>query len=77
MVATLTADPSLGVAGLFDNLGLMTVEDLAGILGRAPKTIRNWVARREIPFVMIGRKTFFRLKSIEAWLSRKEVTPWQ
>jgi len=58
---------------LFDNqIDLMTVEDLARLLGKAPKTIRNLVSRREIPFVPIGRRTYFRRKSIEAWLAKKE-----
>ncbi len=63
---------------LFENgIGLITVEDLAGALGLASKTIRNWVAARRIPFVMLGRKTYFRLKSIEAWLDKKEYKSWQ
>ena len=62
---------------LFENLDLMTVEDLAGSLGLAPKTIRNWVARRQMPFVTVGRRTMFRRKSIETWLEKKERKPWQ
>lgn len=58
-------------------IGLITVEDLARTLGLASKTIRNWVSARKIPFVMIGRKTYFRLKSIEAWLEQKEYKSWQ
>lgn len=62
---------------LFDSrIGLLSVEELAGELGLAPKTVRNYVARREIPFVRIGRRTMFRLESIEAWLDRKERKPW-
>ncbi len=63
--------------GLFDNLRLLSVEDLADAFGRSPKTIRNWVARREIPFVIIrGRVQFFE-ESIEAWLKKMEYKPWQ
>ena len=68
---------SAGDSSLFENLVLITVEELAGFLGLAPKTIRNWVARREIPFIVIGRRTMFRRRSIEAWLDRKEHRPWQ
>jgi excisionase family DNA binding protein len=54
---------------------LVTVEELAGALGIAPKTVRNWVALRQIPFLRIGGKTKFRRRSIEAWLERKEFKP--
>lgn len=55
---------------LFENL--ISVEELAGALGLAPQTIRNWVAMRKIPFLRVGGKTRFRRQSIEAWLERKE-----
>ena len=60
---------------LFENL--ITVEELAGVLGIAPKTLRNWVSMRSIPFLRVGRKTRFRRRSIEAWLTRKETKSWQ
>lgn len=63
-------------AQLFDNLYLLTVEELAKAFHRAPKTIRNWVAKRQIPFVMLGRKVMFRRESIEAWLKTKEIKSW-
>ena len=60
---------------LVENLGLLTVEELARSLGKAPQTIRNWVAKRQIPFVCLGRSTRFRRESIEAWLKAKERKP--
>ena len=54
----------------FDNL--ITVDELASAFGLSPKTIRNWVARRDIPFVRIKGKTFFLRGSIEEWIKRKE-----
>ena len=60
---------------LFDNL--ITVEELAVIFGLAPQTIRNWVALRKIPFVRIGRKSFFQQRSLQEWLKRKEESRWQ
>ena len=75
MVATLHEGQTLGEA-LFDNLDLLTVEELAKAFRRAPKTIRNWVAKRQIPFVMLGRKAMFRRESIEAWLKTKEIKSW-
>jgi len=75
MVATLHQGDLLGGA-LFDNLNLLTVEELAKAFRRAPKTIRNWVAKRQIPFVMLGRRVMFRRESIEAWLKKKEIKSW-
>ena len=75
MVDTLHAGQTLAEA-LFDNLNLLTVEELAKAFRRAPKTIRNWVAKRQIPFVMLGRKVMFRRESIEAWLKKKEIKSW-
>ncbi len=72
--------PDLVSGSLFDNLGLITIEELAGALRRSPKTIRNWVARREVPFVMIKNRVMFRKASIEAWIERlekKEFNTWR
>lgn len=60
---------------LFDNL--MTVEELAVALRQKPQTIRNRVARRQIPFIRDGRRTLFLRSSIEAWLKTNEVQPCQ
>jgi excisionase family DNA binding protein len=59
---------------LFENL--VSVEIVAEVLGLAPKTIRNWVSARRIPFVRVGRKVMFRRKSFELWLNRKEIKSW-
>ena len=54
----------------FDNL--ITIHQLSRAFGVAPKTLKKWVALRQIPFVKVGRKTLFRQKSLETWLQRKE-----
>ena len=69
--------PAAGPKGkdpFFDNL--ISVETIAEALGLAPKTIRNWVSARRIPFVRVGRKVMFRQRSFELWLNRKEVKSW-
>ena len=60
---------------LFDNL--ISLEELAVIFGLAPQTIRNWVALRKIPSVRIGRKCFFRERSLHRWLNQKEESLWE
>jgi len=58
-------------APLFENLA--TVEEIAIGLGVAPQTVRNWVAKRAIPHVRVGRRTMFLRTSIAAWLAQREV----
>lgn len=77
MTTTHLTPVDLSSGSLFDNLGLITVEELGEALRRSPKTIRNWVARREIPFVLIKGRTMFRRGSIETWLKEKEIKPCQ
>ena len=65
--------PSKGL--LIDNL--ITIEELAVILRLAPQTIRNWMALGKIPYVRIGRRSFFQQRSLQKWLNRKEEPQWQ
>ncbi len=62
---------------LFENSipDLMSVEDLARYLRLAPKTIRNYIWRREIPFIKVGKQVLFSAKSIATWLDNKETKP--
>ncbi len=55
--------------------GLMTMEEVAAALGKDRMTIKNWVVRREIPFITIGNKAMFRRASVMAWLLEKECKP--
>ena len=57
----------------FENL--ITIEELADYIGVSQKTIRNWISLRSIPFLRIGKKTFFRYEKISSWLQTKEFEP--
>ena len=59
----------------FDNL--ITIEELADYIGVSQKTIRNWISLRTIPFLRIGKKTFFRVERMRVWLQTKEYEPCQ
>ena len=59
----------------FDNL--ITIEELADYIGVSQKTIRNWISLRSIPFLRVGKKTFFRFEKISGWLQTKEFEPCQ
>ncbi|MFK7822650.1 MAG: helix-turn-helix domain-containing protein [Oligoflexales bacterium] len=64
---------------LFENRigGLLTPDELAESLGKSPQTIRNWIAKRIIPFVTLGNTNFIRMESFEDWVKRKENKPWE
>lgn len=66
----LAADPDAP-----DAFGRVSVETMARMLGVKPGTLRNWVARREIPFVKKGRATMFFPDSVQEWLKAKEFMP--
>ena len=57
----------------FDNL--ITIEELADYIGVSQKTIRNWISLRSIPFLRIGRKTFFCFEKLDKWFQTKEFEP--
>ena len=61
--------------GFFDNL--ITTEELAIIFRVSPQTIRNWVARRKIPCVQIGRRNLFQVRRLQQWLNQKEEPLWE
>ena len=54
----------------FDNL--INLRELSDFLEISPKTIRNWMAMRKIPFLKIGRNVYFPIDKLEKWLQRKE-----
>ena len=60
-------------AVFFDNL--ITIEELADYIGVSQKTIRNWISIRSIPFLRIGKKTFFRYEKLNSWFQTKEFEP--
>lgn len=57
----------------FDNLDLMTVEEVSQLFGKAPGTIKNWVVRRQIPALKVMNKIYFRRSVLNAWLKEKEI----
>ncbi|MHC9544630.1 MAG: helix-turn-helix domain-containing protein [Vulcanimicrobiota bacterium] len=52
---------------------LLTIEEAAEYLRLKPKTIRNWISMRKIPYRKIGRYIRFDRKSLELWAQRQEV----
>jgi excisionase family DNA binding protein len=49
--------------------GLLTVEQFALALGLKPATVRQWVWRRQVEFVRVGRAIRFRPEVAEKLIS--------
>lgn len=52
---------------------LLTVEEFADAVGLSPKTIRQWVWMRRVPYVRVGRAIRFRRETVEEILNRGTV----
>jgi excisionase family DNA binding protein len=68
------ADPIFEI-GTTNPLGIMELEEVASLLGKKTQTIRNWVAKREIPFVKLGNRAVVLRDSLRQWLLDKERKP--
>ncbi|MBA7702188.1 hypothetical protein ES703_110945 [subsurface metagenome] len=47
---------------------------LAGYLDQTEETITNWQKEHGLPFISVGRQTFFSVKSVYKWVMEKEQT---
>jgi len=56
-------------------MGLLTVEEASTLLKVAPKTLRNWVTLRTIPFVRVGGCLRFDGHALKEWLEARAVPP--
>ena len=52
---------------------LLSVAEFAEAVGLSPKTIRQWVWMRRVPYVRVGRAIRFRRETVEEILRRGEV----
>ena len=53
---------------------LLTLDELARALGETPRTIRNWRAKKLIPYFALGHRTLrFRLNSVLAALEKRQI----
>ena len=51
---------------------ILTVEELADMLGVRPVTIRQWARERKLPTMRLGKYWRFRESSIREWLADEE-----
>jgi|GEM_PF-1938926 len=52
-----------------------SLEEVAEYLNESPATVRDWVARRRIPFYKRGRRLQFRKDEIDAWDRERNYRP--
>ncbi len=52
-----------------------TLKDCATYLNESPATVREWVARRRIPFYKRGRRLQFNIAEVKAWDREKNYRP--
>ena len=58
---------------IFDNSRgrLITVKELADRLKISTATVYDWVYRKIIPYIKVGRLVRFEIEAIEKWLSER------
>jgi excisionase family DNA binding protein len=61
------------LAGARSSDALLSTNELAGLTGFAPKTIRRWASRRLLNFIRVGNQFRFRPAAVELFLAQREV----
>lgn len=51
---------------------LLTIKEVAEILGMQPSTIYKWAQEKMLPAIKMGRTWRFRRTSINLWLAQRE-----
>ena len=52
---------------------LLSTNELASLTGFKPKTIRRWVSRKLLSYILVGNRLRFRLAAVELFLAQREV----
>ena len=66
--------PDLKIITMFNNSGLMTIEDLAGYLKVTRRTIYDWLKQNKIPAIKLIGQWRFKKDKIDAWLENKSLS---
>jgi len=54
---------------------LLTVDEAAAYLSVSPLTVYDWVSKRNIEYVKVGRLVRFREQALEKWIEKHTVKP--
>jgi excisionase family DNA binding protein len=52
---------------------LVGYRDAARLLGISPRTLEEWVGRREVPFYRIGRLVRFSVPELSKWIETRRI----
>ena len=52
---------------------LLSVEEAASFLHVQGSTVRDWVLKKKVPYVKLGRRVFLRRQELEALIERSVV----
>ncbi len=52
---------------------VFSTNELARLIGFRPKTIRRWVSRKLLNYLLVGNRLRFRLAAVELFLAQREV----
>lgn len=52
---------------------LLNVEEFAAALGLSPRTIRQWIWMRRVPFIRVGRAIRFQPETVNEIINRGTV----
>ena len=55
---------------------LVSVETLAELLDVKERTVREWVAKKVVPYHKLGRLVRFNLQEVRKWYHSREVAPF-
>lgn len=54
----------------------MTVQEVADYIGVSADTIYAMVREKQIPYIKVRRRYFFRKPTIDDWMGQQEVNNW-
>ena len=54
---------------------LLTAKQVSEILEVKPKTVYEWVGKKEIPYVKIGRLVRFKKSEVFQWIESRTIRP--
>ena len=55
------------------NKRLISIQELSELIGVKVSTLYEWVSKKNIPYVKVGRLTKFDLNKIDNWITERSI----